>query len=572
VFHTKGGATAGYERWKQFKQHGLNSYANKRNDPAVNFPMGVSRMSAYLHHGHVSPFRLAREVAGSGAKGAAKYLDEMLIWRELSHNFCFHHHQPGISDGLPSWAKNTLDEHRHDTRQPVFTWEQLARAKTGDALWDAAQKSLLIHGELHNNLRMTWGKALLNWTSSPEAALAMMLDLNHRYALDGSDPNSYGGILWCLGLFDRPFKPEKRVIGTLRPRSTRSHAKRLDLSAYAKKIMKPSVLKARRIAVIGAGISGLMAARTLTDSGHMVTVFEKARGPGGRMSTRRIPPYAFDHGAQYFTVKDDRFRMLIKSWMQVGLVQRWNGSVRVVRNGKIHKENRPHQRYVGVPGMSALGRHLAESLDIHFKTRVNQVMRDGDEIILKNESNEPMGNYDALIVSAPAEQSAQLLSEITPLAEQAAGIQMDPCWAVMLAFDEPLNLPFDGAFIQQSPLIWAARNSSKPGRETGDCWVLHAGPDWSQEHLELDAKEVTHQLVASLSEAINSDVPLPLLGTAHRWRYARARNPLKEGCLWDSQMRIGLCGDWCHNSRIEGAFLSGTAMAGRILGTVETWP
>jgi hypothetical protein len=200
--------------------------------------------------------------------------------------------------------------------------------------------------------------------------------------------------------------------------------------------------------------------------------------------------------------------------------------------------------------MSALGRHLADSLDIHWKTHVKQVITDGNQIIIKNEHSGRMESYDALIVSAPAEQSAQLLAEITPLAEKAAGIQMEPCWTVLLAFNEPLNLPFDGAFIQKSPLIWAARNSSKPGREVGECWVLHASSDWSQELLEFDAKEVVHQLAASFSEAINRDVPVPVFGTAHRWRYARARNPLKEGSLWDSQRRIGLCGDWCHNSRI----------------------
>jgi len=156
----------------------------------------------------------------------------MLIWRELAHNFCFYHRHPGAFDALPAWAAKTLTDHRQDLRQSVYTWEQMARATTGDPLWDAAQKSLLIHGELHNNLRMTWGKAILQWTRSPEEALQTLIDLNHRYALDGSDPNSYGGILWCLGLFDRPFQPEKPVIGTLRPRSTRSHAARLDLRKY----------------------------------------------------------------------------------------------------------------------------------------------------------------------------------------------------------------------------------------------------------------------------------------------------------------------------------------------------
>ena len=231
-FSSPGGSTAGYHRWEQFKRHGLQNYARTRNDAAVAFPAGVSRMSAYLHHGQVSPFRIAREAASAKAEGADKFLDEMLIWRELAHNFCFYHRLPGAIDALPAWAAKTLADHRRDLRQSVYTWEQMARATTGDPLWDAAQKSLLIHGELHNNLRMTWGKAILQWTRSPEEALQMMIDLNHRYALDGSDPNSYGGILWCLGLFDRPFQSEKPVIGTLRPRSTRSHAARLDLRKY----------------------------------------------------------------------------------------------------------------------------------------------------------------------------------------------------------------------------------------------------------------------------------------------------------------------------------------------------
>jgi len=296
-FSSPGGSTAGYHRWEQFKRHGLQNYARTRNDAAVAFPAGVSRMSAYLHHGQVSPFRIAREAASAKAEGADKFLDEMLIWRELAHNFCFYHRLPGAIAALPAWAAKTLADHRRDLRQSVYTWEQMARATTGDPLWDAAQKSLLIHGELHNNLRMTWGKAILQWTRSPEEALQMMIDLNHRYALDGSDPNSYGGILWCLGLFDRPFQPEKPVIGTLRPRSTRSHAARLDLRKYTTKIAEPATSAPVRVAVIGAGLSGLIAARTLADHVHRVQVFEKARAPGGRMSTRRMNSYAFDHGA-----------------------------------------------------------------------------------------------------------------------------------------------------------------------------------------------------------------------------------------------------------------------------------
>jgi hypothetical protein len=319
VPHTQGGSTAGYARWEQFKRHGLPHYADTRNDAAIAFPEGVSRMSAYLHHGHVSPFRIAREAAQCGGDGAEKFLDEMLIWRELAHNFCFHHSHPHTLASLPSWALRTLEDHRHDSRRPVYTREQLLRGTTGDPLWDAAQKSLVIHGELHNNLRMTWGKAILQWTPTPEAALQTMIELNHRFALDGSDPNSYGGIL-----------------------------------------------------------------------------------------------------------------------------------------------------------------------------------------------------YD-------------------------------------------------------SALVWACRNSSKPGRGTADTWVLHAGSEWSSAHLELDPDEVAGQLTKTFFDAAGSPAVEPLLVSAHCWRHARTANPLEEECLWDSEEKIGVCGDWCCRSRIEGAYLSGAALAGRILGAAGTW-
>jgi hypothetical protein len=571
VPHTPGGSTAGYERWERFKGHGLSGYADQRNDPAVEFPAGVSRMSAYLHHGQVSPFRIAREAASSGADGAAKFLDELLIWRELAHNFCFHHANPESLEGLPGWARQTLDQHRRDPRRSIFTREQLARADTGDALWDAAQRSLLIHGELHNNLRMTWGKAILHWTRSPEEALQMMIDLNHRFALDGSDPNSYGGILWCLGLFDRPFQPEKAVIGALRPRSTRSHAARLDVTTYVARVSKPAAPAPFRTAVIGAGLSGLLAARTLADHGHRVQVFEKARGAGGRAATRRTDAGAFDHGAQYFTVRDARFQHAVDSWIDTGVVRPWNGRIRVLRNGRIETEKQVHRRYVGVPGMSAVARHLAASLDIEFGVRVRQIRKKGREFLPIDENGHSLGRYDALIVSTPPAQCAGLLAGLTPLVETVNAVQMDPCWAVMLAFESPLPLPFDGAFVHDFDLVWIARNSSKPGRENAECWVLHAGGKWSSMHLELDSEAVVYPLTAAFFKAVGLAPVAPVFAIAHRWRYARARNPLTDGCLWDERRRIGICGDWCDNSRIEGAFLSGASVAGRMLGTVARW-
>jgi photolyase PhrII len=568
VSHTPGGSRAGYDRWEQFEQHGLGDYADSRNDAAIPFPSGVSRMSAYLHHGHVSPFRIVRQAASSNARGAQKYLDEILIWRELAHHFCFYHDYPETLDVLPAWAQETLEDHRQDPRESVYTWETLARAQTGDPLWDAAQQSLLIHGELHNNLRMTWGKELLQWTRTPQEALQMMIDLNHRFALDGSDPNSYAGILWCLGLFDRPFTPPRPIIGTIRPRSTRSHAERLNLERYTVRVSRPAGGYPLRVAVIGAGLSGLVAARTLTDHGHRVRVFEKARGLGGRLATRRWESYAFDHGAQYFTARDDRFLRWVDSWRATGMVRRWEGRIGVLRAGAFQKENRRHDRWVGVPGMSALAGHLAQDLDVHLGTCIRHVRKDAQGTVLIDDNGQAWGGFDALVVTVPPEQGAALLDDRTPLAGRLRAITMSPCWAVMLAFAKPLDLPLDGAFVHDSEIAWAARNSSKPERQHDECWVLHATAAWSADNMTMRSEAVISGLLQSFSAAAGLSLPDPVFATAHRWRYAQAPKPLTAGCLWDGRSMVGICGDWCCGSRIEGAFLSGAAMAGRIIADI----
>ena len=173
-----------------------------------------------------------------------------------------------------------------------------------------------------------------------------MIDLNHRYALDGRDPASYGGILWCLGQFDRPFPPPRPILGTVRGRSTKEHARRLDPERYWQQTTRPLYTPRPRVAVIGAGISGLMCARTLLDHGIDVTVFEKGRGVGGRMATRRTDDgLQFDHGAQYFTVRDERFERYVDSWLQDGIV---------ATLGRPHLQSRQRSRRVEAEGNGSL--------------------------------------------------------------------------------------------------------------------------------------------------------------------------------------------------------------------------
>jgi len=235
VAHTPGGSAAGYRRWQAFRQHGLADYHRLRNDAAVAFPRGVSRLSPYLHHGMVSARRIAAQARTTGGEGAAKFLDELWTWRELAWHWCAGTGDPESLAALPDWAGASLRAHAGDPRRHWRDLDTLSGARSGVALWDLAQRSLVRHGELHNNLRMSWGKALLEWSADPAQALARLVELNHRFALDGSDPASYGGLLWCLGLFDRPFPPARAVTGTVRTRSLAAHAARLDLPALARR-------------------------------------------------------------------------------------------------------------------------------------------------------------------------------------------------------------------------------------------------------------------------------------------------------------------------------------------------
>ena len=189
-----------------------------------------------------------------------KYLDELLIqgvvFQFFSQSRCARFWMPA---GL---GNATLQE--HDQRENQYAWETHAEGWSNHSGCVPAKS--LKHGELHNNVRMTWGKAFLRWASTPAAAMQLTMDLNHRYALDGRDPCSYGGVLWCFGLFDRPFKPEEKIFGSVRDRSCESHQSRLNLSKYMEVVDRPIAAKVPRIAVVGAGVGGLMASR-LQDHG-----------------------------------------------------------------------------------------------------------------------------------------------------------------------------------------------------------------------------------------------------------------------------------------------------------------
>jgi hypothetical protein len=556
----RGGERAAEQRWSTWvRSGGLKRYARQRNDPLLD---GVSRMSPYLHYGMIAPTRLAREAYAHGGDGAEKFLDELIIWRELAWSFA-ERREVGDVGVLPAWARETLESHAGDPR-PILPSEALERGRTGDAWWDVAQRGLVATGELHNNARMTWGKAVIGWTPDAARALATLEDLNHRYALDGRDPSSYGGILWCLGQFDRPFQPEVPVFGTVRPRDTATHAERLPPARWWAQVrpQRPSVL------VIGAGLAGAMCARTLADHGVDVTVLDKGRGPGGRTSTRRLEGARVDHGAPCFPALPLALRRHQRAWEELGLWRRWEaGFMQRTSAGDARLDLGP--RWVAAPGASAFVRHLLADLAPRWGAQVTKVTREGGRFVAWF-GEERLAEADKVVVGAPTPQALNLLPTGAERARAlVAPVRYNPVWVLMGHWHggEPfsaglMHLPHDPT------LELVVREGSKPGRAGDPGVVAYASAAWSREHLEDPAEVAADHLRAALESA---GLPVPDQAQAHRWRFARVAEPAGIPCFWDGD--LGLCGDGLIGDGAHRAVMSGAALAGRILADegVRTW-
>jgi renalase len=319
------------------------------------------------------------------------------------------------------------------------------------------------------------------------------------------------------------------------------------------------------VAIVGAGIAGLSCANALQAQGMTVRVFEKSRGVGGRMSTRRGPSWQCDHGAQYFTARSPEFQEELVRWRGAGVVECWSPRLCVIdaAHGPRRESTGPIKRYVGVPGMTGPARFLAESLDVQLETQVDGLIREpgGWRLSILGQGWQA-DLFDTVVLALPAPQALALLRQTTsPLKELVQAVRMRPAWALMLCLDESFDPGFDAAFVNAGPLRWIARNLSKPQRQGENMWLLHANPQWSDAHLEAEPGEVTSLLV----EALQAIAPAaPLASTVHRWRYADTESSIGRDYLWDSEINLGLCGDWLNEAKVEGAWLSAIGLAKKL--------
>jgi predicted NAD/FAD-dependent oxidoreductase len=347
---------------------------------------------------------------------------------------------------------------------------------------------------------------------------------------------------------------------------------------------------AMHVAVIGGGMAGVVCARTLLQAGHQVTLIEKSRGFGGRMATRRTEFGGFDHGAQYFTVRDKRFAQVLLTAQDQ--VKAWSVStVRVLDElghvlASAPPPTEPH--FVATPGMSGLVSHWAQPLvdpDRHnvsgatvlMQTRVTHLERDAlnaEQWQLRAEDTEGgqhvYGGFDRVVLALPHLQAHDVLlaSGHSPdLRRQLDNVRVAPCWTLMVAYPNAMqpNLPHIGpqwnaARSTHHRISWLARENSKPGRERIERWTIQASPAWSSKHLEDSDDRVKGKLLKGFAE-ITGIRATPAHAVVHRWRFAQTQQPLGQPFIFDQSLGIGLCGDWCLGHRVEDAFVSGLELA-----------
>jgi predicted NAD/FAD-dependent oxidoreductase len=313
------------------------------------------------------------------------------------------------------------------------------------------------------------------------------------------------------------------------------------------------------IAIIGAGIAALSLAHQLTQ--HMgervrITLFEKARGVSGRMSTRYHNVHMFDHGAQYFTARSPEFQAFLAPFIAEGTVQEWQPRVLTLTpDAPPYKRDWFEPHYVASPRMNSLCAALASTQQVKVNTEIAHLMKQDDRWLL-HDKNGGVHEADWVISTAPAPQTAALVAPLGLWQDEWRAVEMLPCITLMVGLHTPLSLPFDAAKVKSSALDWIACNHSKPNRADTPCLIAHSTAAWAAEHIEQDPAHL-HIL---LLEALQRFIPLTQENiayiTAHRWRYADVGTPCTSPFLLDSGRHIAACGDWGVAGKVEGAFLS----------------
>lgn len=320
------------------------------------------------------------------------------------------------------------------------------------------------------------------------------------------------------------------------------------------------------ILVVGAGMAGATCARHLRDAGYRVAVVDKGRGPGGRMSTRRMDSVRFDHGAPGFAARSPEFREVVDGWIAEGSVVAWHPVPPAV--GSCNVEN----QFVGRPSMNRIIQQALDGLSVRFNTTVTSIQHSGGQFRVEFKGSDSRESYDAVIVAIPAPQAAQLLNAFPVFSSELATIAMRPRWVSMVSFARPLETDRE-AFVwdnvEGSSLGSAWRDSAKPGRDGGELWTLQSTPEFSEAMFDASPDAIASRLLRDFRTNSGLELPTLILNMAHRWRYAVVGTPAGKPCMLHDSLPLVAAGDWCLGQCVEDAWNSGRHAAQTLVGLLE---
>lgn len=325
-----------------------------------------------------------------------------------------------------------------------------------------------------------------------------------------------------------------------------------------------------RIAIIGAGLSGLVLAHALSAHAEVI-VFEKARGVGGRMSTRYADPFYFDHGTQFFTARTEPFKRFLEPYLDSGTITEWKGKVISLKPGT--KETKrlwfePH--WVASPNMNSLCKALAEGIALHVGCEIVPLPEPSAEgWVLHDSAGNALGTFDWVISTAPPLQTERLFDSHLPADAALRHVEMQGCYALMLGLHQRWDKAWIAAKIEESPLGWVAINSTKPGRNDAvTAIVAHSTHDWAEAHIDANITHAQTALLEALEQATGIDTRTAAYTSTHRWRYAVVAPATHPGPYLDNTLQLAATGDWCGASRIEEVWLHTQQLANQWLQSV----
>ena len=319
----------------------------------------------------------------------------------------------------------------------------------------------------------------------------------------------------------------------------------------------------KNIAIIGSGLSGITIASELKKKFN-VEIFEKSRGVGGRMSTRKELPFIFDHGAQFFKITTTDFMNFVSELLSERVILPWKFKLAHFEGVKLTKINIIQNKdnfFVGVPNMDSIVKYLSKKIDVIINTKIEKIIKKKNDWFLYDQNNKSYGKYDWVILTLPAEQSKELITKKISFFPLLKKIKMKSCFSLMVGMNEPLNLNYNAAVIKDTDIAWLAENNSKPSRPKKYCLLINSSYDYGAKNINSSKTKIITHLLDTTSKLINRNIPKSAIVKLHQWRYVEAENYPNDNYFIDPKNKIGVCGDWFINSRVEGAFISASKLS-----------